>query len=266
MAQATIDQEIEFFKGYKYILSNFYHSQLIIDGVTYNCAEKAYQMKKASFCGDQEVFTRLKTCINAKECKEIGKRVTETAEWLYQRVDVMRQILKAKSEQCTTYRKKLLNCKGSIVEAVPGELFWSAGLDEDDLRKTPRERWPGQNVLGQLHMELRDELQEYLMTQSQSKKRTSEYNEFVGKKRPKTNHSIESNRPAQPTNYFETPSLSPLINNDNMMFISPISSPVTAVEDDAVEKFLQSVAAEIDERLATQQKDKSKCYLHILSK
>ena len=154
MAQATIDQEVEFFRGYKYILSNFYHSQLIVDGVTYNCAEKAYQMKKASFCGDQEVFTRLKTCINAKECKEIGKKVNETVEWLDQRVDIMRQILKAKSEQCTTYRKKLLNCKGPIVEAVPGELFWSAGLDEEDLRKTPRDRWPGQNVLEQLHDKL----------------------------------------------------------------------------------------------------------------
>ena len=258
MAQATIDQEVEFFRGYKYILSNFYHSQLIVDGVTYNCAEKAYQMKKASFCGDQEVFARLKTCINAKECKEIGKKVNETVEWLDQRVDIMRQILKAKSEQCTTYRKKLLNCKGPIVEAVPGELFWSAGLDEEDLRKTPRDRWPGQNVLGQLHMELRDELQEFLRTQSQSKKRTSEYNDFVGKKRQKTSHSIESNQGAQPKYYLETPSLSPVINNDNLMFTSPISSPITAVEDDAIEKFLQSVAAEVDERLITPTKDKSK--------
>ena len=258
MAQATIDQEVEFFRGYKYILSNFYHSQLIVDGVAYNCAEKAYQMKKASFCGDQEVFTRLKTCINAKECKEIGKKVNETVEWLDQRVDIMRQILKAKSEQCTTYRKKLLNCKGPIVEAVPGELFWSAGLDEEDLRKTPRDRWPGQNVLEQLHMELRDELQEFLRTQSQSKKRTSEYNDFVGKKRQKTSHSIESNQGAQPKYYFETPSLSPVINNDNLMFTSPISSPITAVEDDAIEKFLQSVAAEVDERLITPTKDKSK--------
>ena len=259
MAQATLDQEVEYFKGYKYILSNFYHSQLIIDGVTYNCAEKSYQMKKASFCGDNEVFNRLKTCINAKECREIGKRVNETAEWLDQRVDVMRQILKAKSEQCTTYRKKLLNCKGSIVEAVAGELFWSAGLDEDDLRKTPRERWPGQNVLGQLHMELRDELEEFLRTQSQSKKRTSEYNDFIGKKRQKTTHSTESNPGVQPKYYFETPSLSPVINNNNnLMFTSPISSPITAVEDDAIEKFLQSVAAEIDEKLATPEKDKSK--------
>ena len=258
MAQATLDQEVEYFKGYKYILSNFYHSQLIIDGVTYNCAEKSYQMKKASFCGDNEVFNRLKTCINAKECREIGKRVNETAEWLDQRVDVMRQILKAKSEQCTTYRKKLLNCKGSIVEAVAGELFWSAGLDEDDLRKTPRERWPGQNVLGQLHMELRDELEEFLRTQSQSKKRTSEYNDFIGKKRPKTTHSTQSNQVLQPKYYFETPTLSPVINNDNVMFTPPINSPVTVVEDDAIEKFLQSVAAVIDENLTTLKKDKSK--------
>ena len=188
-------------------------------------AEKAYQMKKASFYGDQEVFNRLKTCLNAKECKEIGKRVTETAEWMDQRVDIMRQILKAKSDQCSTYRKKLLNCKGSIVEAVAGELFWSAGLVEDDLRKTPREKWPGQNVLGQLHMELRDELQEFLLTQSQSKKRTSEYNEFIGKKKPKTSHSMESGQPAQPKYYFETPSLSPVINNNNLMFTYPSAHP-----------------------------------------
>ena len=105
---------------------------------------------------------------------------------------------------------------------------------------------------------MRDELEEFLRTQSQSKKRTLEYNEFIGKKRPKTSHSTESQQPAQTRHYVETPSLSPVISNDNLMFKSPISSPITAVEDDAIEKFLQSVAAEIDEKLTTPEKDKSK--------
>ena len=186
MAQAQIEQEVEYFRGYKYVLSNFYYCKLEIDGQKFNSSEKAYQVLKAKFHKLKDVEEELMECDFVSKVKKISEKINVSAEWIDKRVEVMRKILRAKADQCTTYRKKLLSCKGKIVEAIRGDLFWSAGLDEQDLKNLPMDAWPGQNVLGQLHMEIRDELQEFLLTQSQSKKRTVEWAEFVGKKKPRT--------------------------------------------------------------------------------
>ena len=264
MAQAQIDQEIEYFRGYKYVLSNFYYCKLVIDGKKYNSSEKAYQVMKAKFHKNKAIEDELMEAHFVSDVKKISEKIQVSAEWIDQRVDVMRKILRAKADQSQTYRKKLLNCKGQIVEAIRGDLFWSAGLDEKELRELPRERWPGQNVLGQLHMELRDELEEFLRTQSQSKKRSVEWAEFVGKKKQK----VEATKPnveipnlnqispeiSPPSYSFETLDLNPTIEwmepslNPPPMF-TPVASPVTEKESDAVEEFLQSVAADVDKLL-----------------
>ena len=264
MAQAQIDQEIEYFRGYKYVLSNFYYCKLVIDGKKYNSSEKAYQVMKAKFHKNKAIEDELMEAHFVSDVKKISEKIQVSAEWIDQRVDVMRKILRAKADQSQTYRKKLLNCKGQIVEAIRGDLFWSAGLDEKELRELPRERWPGQNVLGQLHMELRDELEEFLRTQSQSKKRSVEWAEFVGKKKQK----VEATKPnveipnlnqispeiSPPSYSFETLDLNPTIEwmepslNSPPMF-TPVASPVTEKESDAVEEFFQSVAADVDKLL-----------------
>ena len=277
MAQAQIDQEIEYFRGYKYVLSNFYYCKLVIDGKKYNSSEKAYQVMKAKFHKNKAIEDELMEAHFVSDVKKISEKIQVSAEWIDQRVDVMRKILRAKADQSQTYRKKLLNCKGQIVEAIRGDLFWSAGLDEKELRELPRERWPGQNVLGQLHMELRDELEEFLRTQSQSKKRSVEWAEFVGKKKQK----VEATKPnveipnlnqispeiSPPSYSFETLDLNPTIEwmepslNPPPMF-TPVASPVTEKESNAVEEFLQSVAADVD-KLLTESANKGELHSYI---
>ena len=277
MAQAQIDQEIEYFRGYKYVLSNFYYCKLVIDGKKYNSSEKAYQVMKAKFHKNKAIEDELMEAHFVSDVKKISEKIQVSTEWIDQRVDVMRKILRAKADQSQTYRKKLLNCKGQIVEAIRGDLFWSAGLDEKELRELPRERWPGQNVLGQLHMELRDELEEFLRTQSQSKKRSVEWAEFVGKKKQK----VEATKPnveipnlnqispeiSPPSYSFETLDLNPTIEwmepslNPPPMF-TPVASPVTEKESDAVEEFLQSVAADVD-KLLTESANKGELHSYI---
>ena len=280
MAQAQIEQEVEYFRGHKYVLSNFYYCKLVIDGQKFNTSEQAYQVLKAKFHQLKDVEQELMECHFVSKVKKISEKIKVSAEWIDKRVEVMRKILRVKADQCTTYRKKLLNCKGKIVEAIRGDLFWSAGLDEQDLKNLPMDSWPGQNVLGQLHMEIRDELEEFLLTQSQSKKRTVEWAEFVGKKpRIENKPTASTSEVTAPSYYFETPSLNPTTEGDaskqqedgikwiepsfsfetpnlhpqvldeNAMFHTPIASPIKANEDDAVEEFLASVAAEVDKKL-----------------
>ena len=47
-----------------------------------------------------------------------------------------------------------------IVEAVTSDSFWSCGLNKEAAATTDPAKYPGQNVLGQLYMELREKLRE----------------------------------------------------------------------------------------------------------
>ena len=199
---------------------------------------------KAKFHNNKSIEAELMKAHFVSEVKKIAQRIAVTADWIDQRVEIMRTILRIKADQCQTYRKKLLSCKGHIVEAIKGDLFWSAGLDEKDLKDVPRESWPGQNVLGQLHMELRDELQDFLRGQSQSKKRSIEYKEFTGEKRQKP----QPTTPELPQG-VEFQSISPEFNLDtallSTMFNTPMSSPVKS-EETKPDDLFQEVTAEID--------------------
>ena len=72
------------------------------------------------------------------------------------RVDVMKKIIRAKYEQCKEYRDKLHSCKGLIVEAVCSDRFWAAGITASQVMVN-NGQMPGENVMGKLHMTLRDE-------------------------------------------------------------------------------------------------------------
>jgi ribA/ribD-fused uncharacterized protein len=64
----------------------------------------------------------------------------------------------AKYEQCKGLRRKLLQTgQKGLVEASPMDTIWGIGLDEA-AREMPRALWPGQNLLGQVLMEVRAEM------------------------------------------------------------------------------------------------------------
>ena len=48
-----------------------------------------------------------------------------------------------------------------IVEAVPGDVYWSCGLDKEAASKTDPKHFPGQNMLGKLYMEIRAEYRKH---------------------------------------------------------------------------------------------------------
>ena len=54
---------------------------------------------------------------------------------------------------------RLLQATGDsvIAEASPKDKIWGIGLTADKASKLPPERWPGENLLGRILMELREE-------------------------------------------------------------------------------------------------------------
>ena len=267
MAQVQLESEVEFFRGYKYVLSNFFRFDLKFEGQRYHSVEQAYQAKKATVYGDEDAKRRIMFTTNAGKAWLIGKDIKVNDDWPQMRVEVMKELLKAKLEQCPTYYRKLLSCRGLIVEAVPNQLFWSAGMEKEELVKLSRDQWPGENKLGKLHMKLRDQI----------RKRKIEV-ELPKAKRPRTdgsNTSPSSDAPrpekiaASSADHFDSPTLFDLAANSVNLFDTPhplmpageptpppnspevddVWAKVLPEEDDAIAQFLDSVAKEVDIKL-----------------
>jgi len=146
---------IECFKGKNHILSNFYPCTFQHFGKTFCCVEQAYQYEKATMYGRQDIADEIMKLRSGYQIWMAAKKITVDDRWEKCRVNSMRSILISRMFGSLEYRKKLESIKGIIVEAVPGDKFWSAGLNADQVLTTPQADWPGENVMGRLHMEMR---------------------------------------------------------------------------------------------------------------
>ena len=73
----------------------------------------------------------------------------------------MKRLIRAKAEHCSEYRDLLMTSDEKIIaEAVPDDKYWSAGLSRADIVWCDRSDWPGENMMGSLHMELRAQLRQ----------------------------------------------------------------------------------------------------------
>lgn len=128
------------FKGEYGFLSNMYLCNGIEwEGEVYKTSETIFQMMK---CKNDEDKKRFKI-LNGFEAKKLGRKVELRTDWDEVKVDVMRDVLKAKFKG--RLLAKLRNVKVGIVEDNHwGDRYWGVcnGV--------------GENMLGKLLMEIRD--------------------------------------------------------------------------------------------------------------
>lgn len=146
------------FKGRRHILSNFYPCNIFYNGVWFNCSEQAYQYVKALYHERADIAKQILVTSSAADQKCCAKCITVKASWFDRRFFVMQDILVAKSECVPEYRSFLLQSSGVLVEAVYGDKYWSSGLSRSEVFQTDPLQWPGKNMLGILHMQLRENL------------------------------------------------------------------------------------------------------------
>ena len=159
--------DVTYFKGIGDPLSNFYRCDIFTDGLFFTSVENAYTYKKALFHGDRVLATRIWEKSPEPYVAKKWAKGWKSAEWDRIKLGVMFELIKIKYTTCSAYVRRLLEAPGLIVEAVGGRsesnLFWSAGLEEAELRLTPRIMWPGRNRMGLLHVQLR----QLVMSQAQ---------------------------------------------------------------------------------------------------
>ena len=160
VAVSTIRQgDCIFFWGSNSPFSNHHPAVFVIDGVRYNCMEQYYMHKIALTAKD---FTKANAIMAASDPvtqKQISKSIKRATDWDKMAPGYMMNGLRAKFTQNALLRSYLTNTgSNNIAEASPTDTYWGIGLGLDSDDKADRTKWTGENHLGRLLCDLREEL------------------------------------------------------------------------------------------------------------
>jgi ribA/ribD-fused uncharacterized protein len=134
------------FRGEYNWLSNFFRVDVILDGLTYQSVEHAFQAAKTHDCAERAKLLAIASPVIAKRA---GRKVTLRSDWEQVKLDVMLELLRQKFAPGGVLAKKLLATGEALIEEGTrwGDSFWGKVDGE------------GANHLGRLLMRVRGELQ-----------------------------------------------------------------------------------------------------------
>jgi len=139
--------DVYYFKGKDEVLSNFYRTRLTIFNRKFGTSESAYQYCKAVFHEYPEVAEELVYASSGLAAKAISHKVPTRPEWHELKAEAMRVIIGAKMEQCLEFRRFHEGHPNTkLVENTEND-YWAKGVNGQ-----------GQNMLGKILMEIRDEM------------------------------------------------------------------------------------------------------------
>ena len=137
------------------VFGNFAPTPVVVDGVTFDCTEKLFQVMKFADTDSRRIIYSQKGQPIKMKAKHQEKVGTVRQDWGRIFIDTMKFCLVQKYAQSEVFRKELERSKGLFIveqEANPRRPAgaWSAKPSEDGTT------WIGPNIMGRLLMELRD--------------------------------------------------------------------------------------------------------------
>lgn len=150
------DEQVFFYEQDYYVLSNFSAFTIMWKGIRFYTSEHVYHWEKFQSVSGKILVNNLALCNfikNAPSAHEAYKfaqrnRIYRRPDWDEIKVDIMRDILKAKVTQHEYVMAKLLDTDNrELIENSWRDDFWGWGPNKD-----------GKNMLGKLWMEIRDSL------------------------------------------------------------------------------------------------------------
>jgi ribA/ribD-fused uncharacterized protein len=140
-----------------------WHPSQFVDGLyTYNTAEQYMMNHKALLFGDLVTAKEIMAEKDPRKQKALGRKVKNFDEkiWSEKCEEIVKNGNRAKFSQNQHLMRALLDPKHhgkEFVETSPYDSLWGIGLTRDDPRAWKKETWRGQNLLGKVITELRDE-------------------------------------------------------------------------------------------------------------
>ena len=152
-----MNKKFEFFWGGIY--SNWHRSGFVIDDISYNCGEQYMMHQKALLMDDEETARKIMLYSNPKRQKELGREIKNfnSKLWDKYKYEIMLKGLTEKFNQNEPLKRDLMASEADLfVEASPFDKIWGIGLDERTAHETPQSEWPGENLLGKIITEIRN--------------------------------------------------------------------------------------------------------------
>lgn len=140
-------------------LSNWWICEIDYDGRKFVSSEQLFMYLKAKLFNDDEVAEKIMQTSRQNEIKALGREVKNFDEtiWNKHKYELMFIANKAKFRFDYQITDMLLETGDTkLVEASPVDKIWGIGLDAETAKNTPEANWQGQNLLGQVLMDLRD--------------------------------------------------------------------------------------------------------------
>ena len=152
-----------FFFGADNYLSNWYPTQFKLSfgnqEYYFQNVEQAMMASKAVLFGDMDMFVKILKTPNPKSVKSLGRKVKnfEGAVWDKYKKHIVKQAVMSKFLYNPEIKEKLLNTGDKyIAEDSPYDKIW--GIGTKSVKHKQNRTWPGQNLLGEILMEVRSEI------------------------------------------------------------------------------------------------------------
>ena len=133
------------------VFSNFGHTPIVVEGVTFDTSERLFQLMKFK---DEEPVKAIFRANNPKMTSKHWEKTHRREDWGKMIIDAMKFCLTKKYEQSEKFRQELERSKGKYIVEDQSSFpkknpdAWGVKLHEGS--------YVGPNLLGRLLMELRD--------------------------------------------------------------------------------------------------------------
>jgi ribA/ribD-fused uncharacterized protein len=150
----------EYYLFYGGVFSQWYKSNFTLHGVNFTHAEQYMMWQKATLFNDADTAEKILRAAHPKEQKELGRQVIGYKDdvWIQERETVVYRGNYAKFTQNPEMLSRLLDVRGTFVEASPYDKIWGIGRGMDDPLALIESKWLGLNLLGKTLTRLRDDL------------------------------------------------------------------------------------------------------------
>lgn len=139
-------------------LSNFHPAPITYHEKKFTSVEQMYQYTKAERAADKVAAKKIIEAEHPAECKAIGDQVQESATWTNEKDAVMKHALYLKFSQNVHLKNFLMQIKASLfAEASPSDRYWGTGVRLGREETTKENLFSGNNKLGKLLCEVRDD-------------------------------------------------------------------------------------------------------------
>lgn len=145
----------------KSCLSQWWMSRFIENNVIYKSAEHYMMEGKARVFNDPVISGQIIIADSPQKVKSLGRKISNFNDkvWDEHKYQIVKQASYLKFSQNESLQEFLLSTgEKIIVEASPVDNIWGIGMAEDHPKIANPMEWQGENLLGFVLMEIRDEI------------------------------------------------------------------------------------------------------------